>query len=139
MKSLGADHVIDYTKEDFTKSGLQYDLILDVKVYRSVFDYRRALRSGGSLVVVGGSGGPVFKVIIFGRLMSMFGKKRMGFVIYKPNKDLAQLADLIEARKVVPIIDRRYPLSEVGEAIRHLGDGHVKGKIVITMEHNDKN
>jgi len=138
MRSIGADHVIDYTKEDYTKSGQRYDLILDMKGYRSIFDYRRALRPRGIFVMVGGSWGLSFKLIFLGPLISIIGRKKMGILAYKPNKDLASLIDLIDAGKVVPVIDRRYPLSEVAEALRYLGEGHAKGKLVITVEHNNK-
>jgi len=135
MRSIGADHVIDYTKEDFTKNGQGYDLILDVKASRSVSDFKRSLRPKGKCVLVGGSMSVIFKALFFGSL----GSKKVGILAYKPNKDLDFLIDLIEAGKVVPVIDRCYPLSEVGEAIRHLGEGHVNGKIVINVEHNKNN
>jgi NADPH:quinone reductase-like Zn-dependent oxidoreductase len=138
MRSIGVDYVIDYTKEDYTKSGQRYDLILDMKGYRSIFDYRRALRPRGIFVMVGGSWGLSFKLIFLGLLISIIGRKKMGILAYKPNKDLASLIDLIDAGKVVPVIDRRYPLSEVPEALRYLGEGHAKGKLVITVEHNNK-
>jgi NADPH:quinone reductase-like Zn-dependent oxidoreductase len=138
MRSIGADHVIDYTKEDYTKSGQRYDLILDMKGYRSIFDYRRALRPRGIFVMVGGSWARVFQLLLLGPLIRMGGGKKMGILAYKPNKDLAFLIDLIDAGKVVPVIDRRYPLSEVPEALRYLGEGHARGKVVITVEHNNK-
>ncbi len=137
MRSLGADHVIDYTKDDFTKSGQRYDRILDMKAYRSFFAYKRALRPGGRFVMVGGSWPNVFKLIFLGPFISMLGRKKMGILVYKPNKDLATLVDLIEGGKVVPVIDRRYPLSKVAEAIQYIRDGHVQGKLVITIEHDE--
>jgi NADPH:quinone reductase-like Zn-dependent oxidoreductase len=138
MRSIGADHVIDYTKKDYPKSEQRYDLILDVKGYRTIFDYKRALRSGGPFVMVGGSWANIFKILFLGPLISMIGSKKMRNLYYKPNKDLASLIDLIEAGKIVPVIDKRYPLSEVAEALRYLEEGHVKGKLVITVEHNSK-
>jgi NADPH:quinone reductase-like Zn-dependent oxidoreductase len=138
MRSIGADHVIDYTKEDYTKSGQRYDLILDVKVYRSIFDYKRALRPRGTFLAVGGSWTRIFQLLLLGPLIRMGGGKKMGILAYKPNKDSAFLIELIEAGKVVPVIDRRYPLSEVPEALRYLGEGHALGKVVITVVPNDK-
>ncbi len=134
MRTIGCDHVIDYTKEDYTKSGQRYDLILDVKASRSLSDFKRSLRPKGKCVLIGGSMSVVFKALFFGS----FGSKKVGILLYKPNKDLASLLDLIEAGKVEPIIDRRYPLSEVDEALRYLGEGHVQGKVVISVKHNNK-
>ncbi len=133
VSSIGADQVIDYTQEDFTKSGHLYDLILDVVVHRSVFDYKRALSPEGICVMVGSSTTRVF-------LNLLLGPKKMGAVKWEPNKkeDLVFLKELFEAGKVVPVIDRRYPLSEVAEAFRYLEEGHAQGKVVITLEHNDK-
>ncbi len=138
MRSIGADQVIDYTKEDFTKNGQHYDFILDVAAYHSIFDYKRALSPKGIYVMVGGSMALMFQVLFLGPLISMAGSKKMGILAHKPNKDLAFLKELFEAGKVVPVIDRRYPLSEVPEALRYFGEGHAKGKVVITLEHNNK-
>ncbi len=140
IRSIGADHVIDYTKEDFTKGGQRYDLIVDVVVHRSVFDYKRALSPKGICVFIGGSMTRVFINMLLGPFISMTGSKKMGLVNWEPNKkeDLVFLKELFEAVKVVPVIDRRYPLSEVPEAFRYLEEGHAKGKVVITVEHNDK-
>jgi len=140
VRSVGADHVIDYTKEDFTKGEQRYDLILDVVVHRSVFDYKRALSREGICVFIGGSMTRVFLNMLLGPLISMTGSKKMGLVKWEPNKkeDLGFLKELFEAGKVVSVIDRRYPLSEVPEAFRYLEEGHAKGKVVITVEHNDK-
>jgi len=135
VRSIGADHVIDYTQEDFTKSGHRYDLILDVVAYRSIFDYKRALSPKGIFVFVGGSTAAIFQALLLGPLISMTGSKKMGVVMWKPNKkeDLVFLKELFEAGKVVPVIDRHYPLSEVPEAFRYLEEGHARGKIVITV------
>ena len=136
LRSLGADHVIDYTQEDFTKNGNQYDLILDIVAYRSVFAYRRALRPNGSYFVVGGSVATMFQILLLGPWMR---SKNIRVLAVEPNpKDLVFLAELCEAGKVVPLIDRRYPLREVALALRYLGEGHVKGKVVITVEQNDE-
>jgi len=136
LRSIGADHVIDYTQEDYTKSGQRYDLILDVVAYRSIFDYRRALSPEGIFLIVGGSLATFLQVVLLGALISRIGSKKMGLNAYEPNKreDLAFLTELFEGGKVVPVIDRRYPLSEVPEALRYLEEGHARGKIVISME-----
>ena len=133
VRSLGADHVIDYTQEDFTKNGHRYDLILDVAAYRSIFDYKRALSPKGAYGVIGGSQIRFFQTVFLGFWISLIGSKKMGAVGAKPNEGLALVTELFEAGKVVPVIDRRYPLSEVAEAFRYFGEGHVQGKIVITM------
>ncbi len=139
MRSIGADHVIDYTKEDFTKNGQLYDLILDVAAYHSIFDYKRALSPRGVYGVIGGSMARFFQTAFLGPWISMTGSKKMGAVGAKPNEGLAFILELFEAGKVKPVIDRCYPLSEVPEAFRYFEKGYVKGKVVITMEHNKKN
>ena len=138
--SIGADHVIDYTQEDFTKNGQRYDLILDVVAYRSIFDDMRALSPRGICVMVGGSMTRVFFNVLLGLLISMTGSKKIGVLMWKPNKkeDFVFLKELFEAGKVVPVIDRVYPLSEVPEALRYLEEGHAQGKLVITVEDNGK-
>jgi NADPH:quinone reductase-like Zn-dependent oxidoreductase len=133
VRSIGVDQVIDYTKEDFTKSGQRYDLILDFAAYHSIFDYKRALSSKGTYIMIGGSSAQIFQGMFLGPWISMFGSKKMGFQSHKPNKDLAFMKELFEAGKVVPVIDRRYPLSEVAEALRYFGEGHAQGKVVITV------
>jgi len=138
MRSIGADQVIDYTQEDFTKSGQRYDLILDFAAHHSIFDYKRALSPKGIYVAVGGSMARILQVLFLGLLISMTGSKKMGILSHKPNKDLVFMKELFEAGKVVPVIDRRYTLSEVAEALRYFGEGHAKGKVVITLEHNNK-
>jgi len=140
LRSIGADHVIDYAQEDYTKSGQRYDLILDVVAYRSVFDYRRALSPEGVFLIVGGSLATLLQVVFLGALISRIGSKKLGLNAYDSNnkEDLALLAELFESGKVVPVIDRCYPLSEVPEALRYLEEGHALGKVVITVEDNDK-
>ena len=127
--------MIDYTREDFTRNGQTYDLILDVVASRSMLDYRRALSPNGVFVCVGGSLPTILQAFALGPLIAMTGSKRLGIVGWKPNdhEDLATLAELFVAGKVVPVIDRRYPLSEVPEALRYLGEGRAKGKVVITV------
>jgi NADPH:quinone reductase-like Zn-dependent oxidoreductase len=138
-RSLGADHVIDYTKEDFTQSGQQYDLILAANGYHSLSAYKRALTPKGIYVMAGGSKAQIFQAMLMGPWMSETGGKKMGGVSAKRSqKDLVLLKELVESGKVVPVIDRQYPLSEAAEALRYLGEGHAQGKIVITMEHKNK-
>jgi NADPH:quinone reductase-like Zn-dependent oxidoreductase len=135
MRSLGADHVIDYTRDDFTKNGTQYDLILDLIAYRSVFAYKRALRPNDRYFAVGGSVATLFRILFLGPLIRRTSGKRIWVLAVQPNaRDLAFITELCEAGKVVPPIDKRYPLSEVPEALRYLGEGRVRGKVVITME-----
>lgn len=134
-RSIGADHVIDYTREDFTKDGRRYDLILAANGYHSISAYKRALGPRGTYVMTGGSTGQMFQAILLGRWMSKTGGKQMAFMMAKTSqKDLAYLRELIEAGKVVPVIERRYPLSQVAEAVRYVEEGHAKGKVVITFE-----
>jgi NADPH:quinone reductase-like Zn-dependent oxidoreductase len=131
MRELGADHVVDYTREDFATQGAQYDVILGVNGYRPIADYARALRPGGRYVMVGGSDAQIFEALLRGSLMSR-GGKTLGSLVAKPNADdLRFLAGLIDAGKVKPIIERCYPLSETADAMRHLGAGHARGKVVI--------
>jgi NADPH:quinone reductase-like Zn-dependent oxidoreductase len=138
LRSLGADHVIDYTREDFTRNGKQYDLVLDLIAYRSVFDYRRALAPHGSYYLVGGSVATMFQVLLLGPLIRRTTGKSIRVLAVQPNlKDMVYLTELYEAGKVVPVIDRRFSLSEVREALRYLGEGRAKGKVVITMDHGD--
>ncbi|MGB2862328.1 MAG: NAD(P)-dependent alcohol dehydrogenase [Sedimentisphaerales bacterium] len=136
VRSIGADQVIDYTQEDFTKHGQHYDLIYDAVGNRSVSDYKRALRPRGTCVITGFTTmSRLFQHMLLGPLMSMSGSKKIGMQpVAKPNrKDLVFLKELLEAGKVKPVIDRRYPLSETAEAIRYLEKGHARGKVVITM------
>jgi NADPH:quinone reductase-like Zn-dependent oxidoreductase len=140
LSSIGADHVIDYTQEDFVRSGLRYDLILDVVASRSIFAYKHALRPEGTYALIGGGNTAIFQTAFLGPLISKIGNKKMGILILKPNKkeDLAFLKALHEASKVVPVIDRRYPLSEVAQALQYLEEGHVQGKVVITIVDDNK-
>jgi NADPH:quinone reductase-like Zn-dependent oxidoreductase len=135
VRSVGADHAMDYTREDFTKSGPRYDWILDVAANRSILDGRRALKPHGSYVVIPGSVVRLFQAMIFGPFISMAGGRKMGMLMWKPFKkdDVAFLKELIEAGKVAPVIDRRYPLSEVAEALRYQEEGQTRGKLVITV------
>jgi NADPH:quinone reductase-like Zn-dependent oxidoreductase len=141
VRSLGADHVIDYTQEDFTQSGQKYDLIFDLVGNRSLSECRRALTSKGTLVLIGhGFGesdgrwiGPMER-LIKSLVLSPFVSQKMASFTVKPNKeDLWFLKQLIEAGTLTPVIDRTYSLSETPEAIRYLENGHVRGKVVITV------
>ena len=133
-RSLGANHVIDYTRVNFTRNGLRYDLIVGVNAHHSIFDYRRALSPNGTFVLVGGELARMLQAISLKPLLSMIGSKKMRFFIAKVNPtDLMVLKDLLEAGKVVPIIDRQYPLDEVAGAIRYRGEGHAQGKVVISI------
>jgi NADPH:quinone reductase-like Zn-dependent oxidoreductase len=138
LRLIGADHVIDYNQEDFTKNGQHYDLILDIVVQRWIFDYRRALTREGIVVMVGGSMTRVFLNILIGKMMT--GKNKIGLGAWKPNQkeDLHFLKELFEAGKVKPVIDGCYQLSDVPEAFRHLEEGLAKGKIVITVADTNK-
>lgn len=135
-RSIGADHVIDYTREDFTRKGERYDLILAVNGHHPMRHYRRALSPQGICVVAGGPLSQVFQSMAFGPLLSRSGGKKIGFmgIATTPKTDLIVLKELLETGKLVPVIDRRYPLSEVPQAIRYLIDEHARGKVVITLE-----
>jgi NADPH:quinone reductase-like Zn-dependent oxidoreductase len=134
MRSLGADHVIDYTQDDFTKNGKHYDLILDVVAHRSVFAYKRALRPNGSYFLLGGSVATILQILLLGPWIRATTGRKIRILAVQPSlKDMVYITELYEAGKVVPVIDRRYPLSEVPEALRYLGEGRTQGKVVITV------
>lgn len=137
VRSIGADHVIDYTQEDFTQSGQRYDLILAVGGARSIFDYKQALAPNGIYVTVGGSSmKQLFQVMLLGPWLSMRGSQKMTSMMVKPNQqDLVFLKELLEAGNVVPVIDRTYSLSEVPDAIRYVEAGRAQGKIVVSVAH----
>ncbi len=132
VRDLGADHVIDYTQQDFAQGGQQYDVILAVNGSRALTDYRRALRPGGQYVMIGGSTGQMFQALLLGPLFSLAGGRKMGNLLaHVSQQDLIYLRDLIEAGRITPIIDRCYPLEQVPDAMRYLEEGHAEGKIVI--------
>jgi NADPH:quinone reductase-like Zn-dependent oxidoreductase len=138
MRSLGADHVIDYTREDFTNTGQQYDLILDVVADRSVFAYRRALKPNGRYFMVGGSVATLLPIVLLGPWISRAAGKHIRVLgVQRTQQDLLAITELCAADTIVPVIDRRYPLREVPEALRYLGEGRAKGKVVITVDEND--
>jgi 2-desacetyl-2-hydroxyethyl bacteriochlorophyllide A dehydrogenase len=133
-RAIGAEHVIDYTREDFRKSKQRYDLILGANAHHSIFDYTRALNPDGVYVLAGGSVFRIFQAMLMAPLVSRMGRKKMRFFIANINqKDLVFLKELMETGKVVPVIDRRYPLSEAAEAFRYLEERHARGKIVVTV------
>ena len=133
LRSIGFDHVIDYTKEDFTKNGKYYDLILDVKTNRSMFAYARSLSRNGVYVTVGGSIARLLQALLLGPLISAFSKKHIRIVALKTNKDLDYMNELFVAGKVKPVIDGPYNLEEVPEAFRIFRKGDHKGKLVIRI------
>jgi NADPH:quinone reductase-like Zn-dependent oxidoreductase len=132
MRSLGADHVIDYTRDDFTRDGRTYDLVLDLAGYRSAFAYRRSLAPGGRYLFVGGSVGTLFQVLLVGPLIGRGARLRI-LPVKLGAQHLGPLVELCQAGTITTVIDRQYPLSEVPEALRYMGAGHAKGKIVITV------
>jgi NADPH:quinone reductase-like Zn-dependent oxidoreductase len=133
VRSIGADHVIDYTKDDFATLGQRYDLILAANGYRSIWDYRRALTANGCYTMTGGSTRQLTEALAIGPLLSI-GRQQFGNMLVKPNQgDLLALKELCETGKVRPVIDRRFPLSEVPAAVRYLENGHARGKVVITV------
>jgi NADPH:quinone reductase-like Zn-dependent oxidoreductase len=132
--SMGADCVIDYSKEDFTRSGKRYDLILAANAHHSIFDYRRLLTEDGVYVAAGGGLFQIFEAFALGPVLSRMGRKKMGFFLTKvTRKDLDFMKDLLESGRVVPVIDRSYRLSEAAEALGYLAEGHAQGKIVLTV------
>ncbi|MCY7367642.1 MAG: NAD(P)-dependent alcohol dehydrogenase [Chamaesiphon sp.] len=134
VRSIGADHIIDYTQADITKNGQQYDLILDAAAYRSVFDYAPILKPDGTYVLIGGSISRLFQVLLFGSVISRIIRRNVKCLMVKPDRsDLIILKDLIEAGKIFPFIDRTYSLSEVPAAIRHLEQRQVRGKVAIRI------
>jgi NADPH:quinone reductase-like Zn-dependent oxidoreductase len=141
VRSLGADHVIDYTREDFTQSDQRYDLMLDIAGSRSWSECRRILKSHATLIIVGapkgnrliGPLGHITKV----RLAALGSRQKVLFFITKFNKpDMVVLGELLESGKLTSVIDKRYKLSDITDAFQYLGEGHARGKVVIRMEYN---
>jgi NADPH:quinone reductase-like Zn-dependent oxidoreductase len=135
MRSLGADHVIDYKKQDFTKIKEKFDLIFDIIAKKSPFAYKRVLKKNGTYRMVGGTTGRIFQIFILGSLISKFSSKSIGVLIGRPNDkdDMKFLTQLFDDNKVIPVIDKIYPIDEVSEALRYLGEGKTKGKLVIRI------
>jgi NADPH:quinone reductase-like Zn-dependent oxidoreductase len=134
-RSIGADHVIDYTREDFTRTRQGYDFIFAVNGYHSLSAYQRALSPQGVYVCAGGTMPQIFEAILFGSLRSRKGGKQMTSmgIANVVQEDLVYLGELLEAGKIVPVIDRTYPLSQIVDAFRYLEDKHAQGKVVITV------
>jgi len=136
LKSLGADHVIDYHKEDYTNLGRTYDVIVDVIANREIASYRRALSPGGIFVMIGGSTPTILNLMIFGPLIAKFRRrdgKRITMMGYKPNRGLDDMSKYFEEGKVIPVIDKVFPLEQTADAFRYFAGGTFKGKIVINI------
>lgn len=135
MRSLGADHVLDYTKQDFTKNGKQYDLVLDLIAHRSMFACARCIKRYGTYYFVGGATGLIFQILFLGPLIRRTQQKNLRMLIVPQNReDLLAITELCETGRVVPVIDRQYPFHQTPEALRYVSEGHAKGKVVINME-----
>lgn len=134
LESIGADHIIDYTKEDFTKKPERYDLILGVNGSHPISAYKHVLKPNGHFIHVGGSKSQMFQSLLLGPFLSRSGSKKIGNLLQRANQqDLYILKDLLETGKVKPVIDRLYTLSEIREAFRYFEEGHARGKVVITI------
>jgi NADPH:quinone reductase-like Zn-dependent oxidoreductase len=135
LQSIGADYVIDYTQEDFTQKSKSYDLIIDVVGNRSSFDFKRILNPNGTYVMVGGTFNRILQTVFVSRMISKTERKKITILIHKPNRiDQKFISELFEAGKLIPVIDKRYSLSEVEEAIRYLGEGNAKGKVIVVVD-----
>lgn len=131
--TLGADYIIDYTREDFTKSDKRYDIILAVNGNYPLFAYKRILKKNGIYVMVGGALMQIIKTLLFGKLMS-FGSKKMRSLFAKSNqKDLEYIVKLVEDGEIKPVIEKRYSLNKTADAMRYVSEGHTRGKVVITV------
>ncbi len=130
VRSLGADHVIDYMREDFTRNGEQYDLIVDMQAHHSLADYRRALSPTGRYIMEGGESFRIFQALLY----SLIDRRRFALLLHKPNHGLCELEKMMQSGQVKPIIDQMFPLSETVEAMRYYAAGKTRGKVVITME-----
>lgn len=134
LRSIGADHVIDYTKEDFTANGKKYDLILAVNGHYPMTAYKRALKTDGTFIHVGGSGAQLFQTMTLGTWFSLTGRQTMSSLLQRQNqRDLIYMKDLLEAEKVKPVMDKVFKMSEMEEAFKYFEQGHAQGKVVITM------
>ncbi|XSG77016.1 NAD(P)-dependent alcohol dehydrogenase [Herpetosiphon llansteffanensis] len=135
LRELGADSVLDYTKQDFASNGQRYDLILGVNGYRSIFDYKRSLAAKGRYVMIGGEMRQIFQALIVGKLLSLGSQQQLSNLFAKPNQtDLAKIGSLLANGDIKAVIDRRYPLAEAPAAMRYLEAGHAKGKILINLQ-----
>ena len=132
LRSIGADHVIDYTQQDFNSNGERYDAILDMAAYRNVFKSRGSLTQSGIYLMGGGSGTATWQSALLGPLISRFGGCRVAFLLAESRReDLIDIGDLVEEGKVTPVIDRSYPLCDAGEALRRVGEKQGIGKVII--------
>ena len=139
MRSLGAEHVIDHTREDFTRTGKQYDLILDVIAHRSASAYKRALKTGGTYFFVGGSVATLFQILLLGPWIRRTSNRNIRLLAVQPNrKDLIAVTELCEQGKIVPVIDRVYSYTETAAAMRYVGERHARGKVVITFDEENR-
>jgi NADPH:quinone reductase-like Zn-dependent oxidoreductase len=134
LRSIGADHVIDYKRENFTGYSDKYDLIVDVVANRPLSEYRRSLTKDGRFVMVGGTPSSIVQTMLLGPIVSKLGRKKLGPLMHKPNKDLAHLGELVSLKKIRPVIDKEYELRETPEAMRYFASGNVKGKVIINMK-----
>jgi NADPH:quinone reductase-like Zn-dependent oxidoreductase len=135
MRTLGADYVIDYARENFTRNGRTYDLILDLAAHRSVFAYRGSLSPGGRYLYVGGSVATLLQALLLGPLTGRAKDKKLRLLVVRQGvENLAQLVELCQAGKIAIHIDRRYQLTDAAEALRYFGDGHAKGKVVVLAD-----
>jgi NADPH:quinone reductase-like Zn-dependent oxidoreductase len=136
VRELGADHVLDYSRVDPVRTGERYDWIVDMDSYVSIFRVRRALKPGGAYVTLGGGNWTIFTGLVVGPLRSLFGDKWTGLMLWwKPwnPPDVVRLKELIAEGKLKPVIDGRYPLSEIVQALRHVDEGRARGKVVINI------
>jgi len=133
LLALGVDHVIDYLQEDFTKNKQRYDLIIDVKGYHSVFDYKRVLKPGGRYIMQGGASSLANQVLTIGPLISLFTNKKISLLRLKPNENLALLVNYFNEGKIRPVIDKCFPLNETAKAMEYYGAKKARGKVIITV------
>ena len=133
LRTLGADHVIDYTREDFTNKGKRYDLVIDVVANRSIFRYKGSLNPGGAFYMVGGTVSSLLQAALLGPFISKSGSTHLGVLAYKANKSLDVITRLFTQGRLIPVIDKIFPLSETREAFRYFASGEVKGKIIIRV------
>ncbi|MDH5546186.1 MAG: NAD(P)-dependent alcohol dehydrogenase [Gammaproteobacteria bacterium] len=134
VRSLGVDHVIDYQTQDYTRSGQQYDVIIDAQAHHGLRKCKRALSPGGSYVAHGGASGIIAKLILFGPLLSRIDNKKVAILFHKANKGLDEIGELLARGKITPVIDQVFPFDKTIDALRYYGDGLAKGKVVISME-----
>ena len=137
MKAMGADHVVDFKWEDFTRINDEYDLILDLAAHKSIFAYPRAIKPGGQYLMVGGSMLLMVQILLLGKLLSMFTGKRIGILPVKPNRGLDVVVKMIEYGRLKPVIDRTFEFRDTISAMNYMGEGQAKGKVVIALEANE--